>query len=185
MNGIDAMLIVDMQKDYYPGGRCELEGILAAHANTLALIRRAGAEGIERIYVRHIAAEDAAFLARGSEGSKLHEDLPIRENERIFIKAHPNSFRETGLDRYLKERGYRRLLVCGAMSHMCIDTTVRAGYDLGYAITLAHDACATKDLEFGGERIPAREVHRSFVAALAGKFCRVEGSESLLANGLS
>ncbi|ADV46055.1 cysteine hydrolase family protein [Nitratifractor salsuginis] len=180
MNEIDAMLIVDMQKDYYPGGRCELSGILTAHANTLRLIRQAEVRGIERIYVRHIADEEAAFFAQGSEGSELHEELPRQEKERIVIKAHPNSFRDTELDAYLKERGHRRLLICGAMTHMCIDTTVRAGYDLGYAITLAHNACATRNLYFGGERIPAQTVHNSFVAAMDGKFCRAESTERLI-----
>ncbi|WP_353662802.1 cysteine hydrolase family protein [Hydrogenimonas sp. SS33] len=180
MNEIDAMLIIDMQNDYYPGGRCELEGILPAHTNTLRLIRRAEEEGVERIYVRHIAGGDAPFFARGSEGSELHGELPVQKEDRIVVKAYPNSFRGTGLDAYLKERGHNRILVCGAMTHMCIDTTVRAGYDLGYVITLAHDACATKEMHFGGESIPAQTVHRSFVAALGGKFCRVEPTGRLI-----
>jgi len=173
MKHFDALLVIDMQNDYYPGGRSELVGIEAAHARTLDLITHARKEGSEVIFVRHIAPADAPFFTEGSEGAKLHVDLPIEPDDTIIIKHYPNSFRDTGLDVYLKKRDYQHLAVCGAMTHMCVDTTVRAGYDLGYEMTLIEDACATKDLLWEGETIPAVQVHRSFLAALDGKFCHV------------
>jgi len=178
MKHFDALLVIDMQNDYYPGGRSELVGIEAAHARTRDLIAHARKAGSVVIFVRHIAPADAPFFAEGSEGAKLHADLPIHPDDTIITKHYPNSFRDTGLDAYLKGRGYRHLMVCGAMTHMCIDTTVRAGYDLGYDITLIGDACATKDLLWEGETIPAVQVHRSFLSALDGTFCRVIRSGS-------
>jgi len=179
----DALIVIDLQNDYYPGGAMELTGIEAAHRNALRLVKAAIDAGKAVFFIRHIAPEGAPFFAEGSAGSKLHPDLPLEAGE-VIVKHHPNSFRDTPLRARLEALGARRLAVCGAMSHMCIDTTVRAGYDLGYAITLAHDACATKDLEFVGKRIPAAEVHAAFMAALDGKFASVCAVESLDVSGV-
>ena len=174
----DALIVIDLQNDYYPGGTMELTEIEAAHRKALRLIRLAAAAGKPVFFIRHIAPEGAPFFAEGSAGSELHSDLPLEVGE-VIVKHHPNSFRETPLQKRLEALGARRLAVCGAMSHMCIDTTVRAGCDLGYAITLAHDACATKDLEFGGKRIPAETVHAAYMAALDGTFATVCDAGSL------
>jgi len=69
-------------------------------------------------------------------------------------------------------RGISGLVIAGMMTHMCVDTTVRAAFDLGFGIQLAHDACATRDLAFGGRTVAAADVHAAFVAALNGLFAR-------------
>jgi len=177
MKKFDTLLIIDMQNDYYSGGRSGLTGIKAAHAHVLNLINQARKEDTEVIFIQHIAPKDAPFFAKGTTGAKLHASLPIKPDDKVITKHQPNSFKDTGLDEYLRQRNYQHLVICGAMTHMCIDTTIRAGYDLGYDITLAGDACATKDLQFEGETIPADQVHHSFLAALNGTFCRVIKTE--------
>ena len=84
----------------------------------------------------------------------------------MIQKANPNSFLDTTLEAELRARGVEHVVVCGMMTSMCVDATVRAAVDLGFEATVAHDACATCDLEFAGETIPARQVHGAFVAAL-------------------
>ena len=91
----------------------------------------------------------------------------------MFVKFYPNSFLETGLDDYLQEKGVRKLIVCGMMTHMCVDTTVRAAMDYGYEVDVAADACATKDLEWNGQVIPAATVQQVFLASLEGVFARI------------
>ena len=162
-----------MQNDYYPGGAMELVGIETAHANLLDLIAAAHQQGNRVIYVQHIASENASFFRRGTPGAKLYGELPIREDDTVIQKHYPNSFRNTPLQAVLDQSGAKELLICGAMTHMCIDTTVRAGYDLGYDIRLVGDACATRDLEFEGGKLAADVVHRSFLSALEGTFCEV------------
>ncbi len=169
----ETLLVIDMQNDYYPGGAMELVGIEAAHANLLNLITTAHRQGNRVIYVQHIASEDASFFRRGTLGAKLYGALPIREDDPIIQKRYPNSFRDTPLQAVLDRSETKELLVCGAMTHMCIDTTVHAGYDLGYDIRLVGDACATRDLEFEGGQLAADVVHRSFLSALEGTFCEV------------
>lgn len=74
----------------------------------------------------------------------------------------------------------RKLVVCGMMSHMCIDTSVRAARSHGYDITLLHDACATRDLSWNGKTIPAATVHEAFMAALHGAFADVRTTGDFL-----
>ena len=59
------------------------------------------------------------------------------------------------------------------MSHMCVDTTVRAAMDHGYDVTLVANACATMDLTINGETIPADTVQKTYIASLAGIFAKI------------
>jgi nicotinamidase-related amidase len=84
----------------------------------------------------------------------------------VVLKHFVNSFRETELQSILDEQGIRDLVIVGSMSHMCIDGIARAA-DLGYGVTVIHDACACRDLEFNGVTVvPAAQVHAAFMSAL-------------------
>ena len=98
----------------------------------------------------------------------------------MITKHFPNAFRDTGLLDALRSGGVTDLLIAGAMSHMCIDATTRAAFDLGFGCTVASDACATRDLSFAGETIPAAQVHAAFMAALAVPYARVAPVDELL-----
>ena len=91
-----------------------------------------------------------------------------------MVKHTPNSFFKTNLLELLKSKGIDQLVVCGMMTHMCIDTTVRAAKDYGIPVTLLYDACATKDLTIMGNSIPAKVVHDAYMAGLNGMFAEVK-----------
>ena len=86
---------------------------------------------------------------------------------------YPNSFLETDLDACLKRLQADTLIVCGMMTHICVDTTVRAAMDYGYQVKLVADACAAMNLKLNGEMIPAEMVHKAFIAALDGVFATI------------
>ena len=169
----NALIVVDMQNDYYIGGKNELTGIKEALGNIVKLVNKAHKAEDEVIFIQHIAPKDAPFFAKGSDGTSLHKDLPIQSQDSIIVKHYPNSFRETNLHQLLQSKNITNLTICGAMTHMCIDTTVRAAFDLGYKITLVSNACATKDLSYKSEIIEAKYTQASFLAALDGTFCEV------------
>ncbi len=172
-----ALIIIDMQNDYFAGGKMELVGIDEALSNTLRLIEFAKEQKYEIFFIQHIALkENASFFLPKSEGVELHRALHIQDGS-IIQKHYPNSFRETTLLQELKDKGIQNLIVCGAMTHMCVDTTVRAGFDLGFSIELINDACATKDLAYNNEVIPAKDIHNAFMASLDGIFCEVKTTE--------
>ena len=107
------------------------------------------------------------------EALLISERIRPEKGDKIIIKRYPNSFLETEMDAYLKSLQIDTLIVCGMMTHMCVDTTVRAAMDHGYHIKLVADACATMDLELDGEIIPAETVQKAFIASLSGVFATV------------
>jgi nicotinamidase-related amidase len=124
--------------------------------------------------MRHLATrEGATFFVPGTPGSEIHNGVTPLENETVVVKHFPSSFRETGLNDMLQQASIEQLVVCGAMTHMCIDTTVRAAFDLGYQCRLIADACATRDLEFNGQAVKAADVQIAFMAALSVPFAQV------------
>jgi len=172
------LIIVDIQNDYFPGGKMELSGSLEAaqHAGTaLAAFRR---RSLPVFHLQHISnREGAGFFLPDTVGVNIHEQVRPFINEKVIQKNYPNSFRDTALLTELKSAGINHLLICGMMTHMCIDATTRAAYDLGFRCTVLHDACTTRDLVFQGQTIPASQVHAAFLAALKGIYADVIGTE--------
>src|SRR5262249_54942386 len=126
---------------------------------------------------------DAPFFTPGSEGAKIHPKVRGLEGEPVVLKHHANAFRETDLKTILDRHGVEEVILCGAMSHMCVDAGARAASDLGYRCVLVHDACATRDQEFEGAVVPAAQVHAAFMAALRFGYARLLSTEEYLAGG--
>ncbi|TSK08095.1 MAG: cysteine hydrolase [Geobacter sp.] len=175
------LIIIDIQNDYFAGGTMELVGMPEAAANARLLLDAYRAAGLPVIHVQHLAARpDATFFIPGTPGAEINQIAAPIAPEPVVVKHFPNSFRETGLLDLLKSKQITNLTICGAMSHMCIDTTVRAAFDLGFTCTLAADACATRDLTFEGRIVPAADVHASYMAALSVIFARVTATAAII-----
>lgn len=137
------------------------------------------------VHIQHLSTRpEATFFLPGTPGAEIHPCVAPDAGEPVFRKHFPNSFRETGLLSFLQEHKITDLVVAGMMTHMCVDTTVRAAFDLGFACTLAHDACATRNLGFGGRTVAAEEVQTAYVAALGALFARAMTVEEILAHQL-
>jgi len=173
-----ALIVIDLQNDYFGGGNMELVNIDATLKNTNKLIQYARKQEYKIFIIQHFAEEGASFFALNTEGVEINKDLDIQSGI-IINKKYPNSFRETKLHEELQANNIDSIIVCGAMSHMCIDTTVRAGFDLGYKIELVSDACATRDLQFKDEIIKAKDVHNSFMSALGSAFCEIKDTNKI------
>ena len=175
-----ALLIIDMQNDYFSGGKMELKDTDLALQNCLKLAKFAQQMKYKIYIIQHFSkTKNAPFFIPDSNGVELHKNLKLIYGE-IIKKNFPNSFRETSLLEKLQTDNTKDILVCGAMTHMCIGSSVRAGFDLGFNITVASDACTTKDLTFEGHTIPAKYVQNAFLSALDGTFCSVKKTEDLV-----
>lgn len=169
-----ALLLVDIQNDYFPGGAMELPGSPAAGAKAGDLLRAFRQKGLPVVHIQHISTRrGATFFLPDTAGARIHECVAPAPGETVFRKNYPNSFRGTPLLEHLRGNGVTGLVIAGMMTQMCIDTTTRAAADLGFQCLLAHDACAASALSFGGVAVPAETVHTAFVAALNGIFARV------------
>jgi len=169
-----ALLLIDVQKDYFPGGRMELAGANEAGKAAGRLLADFRRQELPVIHVQHISTrEGAGFFLTGTDGVNFHESVAPRENEIVIQKNFPNSFRSTELESTLQKGGIKQLVICGMMSHMCVSATVRAAFDLGYPGIVAHDACATRSLTFEGSEISADYVHAVSMAALDSLYAHV------------
>lgn len=173
-----ALLIIDIQNDYFPGGAMELEGADAAGAKAGAALKEFRSRGWPIFHVRHLSTRPGStFFLPGTKGAEIHASVAPQNGETVVEKNFPNSFRATSLHDELK--GIKNLVVAGMMTHMCVDASVRHAADLGYKITLLGDACATRAQKIAGETIPARQVHLAFLAALNGFYAKVIDSHEL------
>lgn len=176
-----AVVVVDLQNDYWPTGKWPLVGIEEAAANAAKVIAKARADGDMVIHVRHeFTTSDAPFFLPGTEGVEINAVVQPIEGEPVIVKNHPNSFHGTELKPLLDANGIDEVVVVGAMSHMCIAATGRAASDLGYDTVVVHDACATCDVEFGGVTVPAAQVHAANMSALAFAYGKLMGTSEFL-----
>lgn len=177
---MQALLVIDVQNDYFPGGRSELVGAVSALEKAKTVLTRFREKKLPVIFVQHINTRpDATFFTPDTFGAEIHTDIKPLSNEPVIVKHAPNSFFQTNLLELLRDKGIRKLVVCGMMTHMCIDTTVRAAKDYGIPVTLLYDACATKNLSIMGKSIPAAEVHDAYMAGLNGMFAEIILAEQL------
>jgi nicotinamidase-related amidase len=177
-----ALVLVDIQQDYFPNGRMEVVGAVEASLAAQKLLGVFRAHDLPVVHVQHISNRSGAtFFLQNTDGIDLHANVAPLDVEIIIEKHYPNSFRETQLKKYLATRSVKELVICGMMSHMCIDATVRAAFDLGYTCMVAHDACAARSLSFGGVDIPAAQVHAASMAALGAAYAKVLTVDEIIA----
>lgn len=159
----------------------ELVGAEAAAAKAQDLLRHCRQLELPVVSLQHIADRPGAtFFLPETNGIALHPFLKPPAAGTVLKKHSPNSFRATGLEELLRGQGIKRLVLCGMMTHMCVDATVRAAFDLGFSCLLAHDACATRDLQFGEQEIDAASVHGAFMAALGAVYAQVMTTEQCI-----
>lgn len=178
-----ALLIVDVQNDYFPGGNWELVGQVEAAENVKSLLEAARETNLPIVHVQHVVEPGAApFFVKGTEGVKIHSSVAPQGDEPVITKGFPNSFLETNLKETLDALGITKLIVVGSMTHNCIDATVRGAVDFGYDVVTVDDACATLDMQHDGETIPAKSVHASFMASFAFAYGTVVKTKECLAS---
>jgi nicotinamidase-related amidase len=172
-----ALVIVDIQRDYFPGGKMPLHEPEAAAEKAAQVLETFRAAGDPVIHVQHHSPSGGGFLEEGTEGAEIV--LSPRDGERLITKRAPNSFLGTDLEQTLHSLDVEEVVVTGMMTSMCVDATTRAGADLGFKMTLVPDACAAPDLEFGGRKVDAQDVHASFVAALGQFYATVMPADEI------
>jgi nicotinamidase-related amidase len=169
----EALLIIDVQNDYLEGGACELYKSRETEDCIIGLLSESRSIGRPVIYIQHINPPTESYLLEDTPGAEISERIKPLPDDIVIMKQYPNSFLETELNDCLRSLGVEKLIVCGMMTHMCVDTTVRAAMDQGYSVAVAAKGCTTKDLELNGETIPAETVQKTCLASLSGVFAEI------------
>ncbi|AZA54833.1 cysteine hydrolase family protein [Chryseobacterium sp. G0201] len=179
-----ALLIIDVQNDYFKGGNMELIGYEAAGKNTKQVLEYFRAKNLPVIHIKHIATQEGAtFFLPNTSGAEINSVVAPKEGEKIITKNYPNSFRETELLSYLQSKGIKNLVITGMMTDVCVDATVRAAMDLGFSNTVIGDAVATRDRELYGKTVTASDINRSYLAgmtALGNLYAKVVTTKEFL-----
>lgn len=164
-----ALLLIDIQDFYFPGGKSALVEPVKAANNAAKLLEYFRKGKMVVIHVRHIS----------EPGGKINDIVKPLPEEKIFSKSAVNCFVGTDLLEYLKTNKADTLVICGMQTHMCVEAATRAASDMGFKCILIHDACATKDLKFGDRVIKAEDVHYSTLVTLKN-YAKVESTEEYL-----
>jgi nicotinamidase-related amidase len=176
-----ALLVIDIQNDYFPGGKYPLVNPLEAAQKAYMILQCFREQGGYHIHIQHVSKKrDATFFISGDRGTDIHDSVAHFEGEPIVYKHEPNAFLNTNLLELLRGWEIECLIITGMMTHMCVDATARAASDLGFQVILAEDACATRDLKYSDTTIPAEHVHKAFLAALKS-YGKVMKSEEIIA----
>ncbi|EOP50298.1 MULTISPECIES: cysteine hydrolase family protein [Bacillus] len=175
-----ALVLIDIQNDYFPNGKMELSKPLETVQYAKQVLDFFRDKKRPIFHVQHISTkENATFFLPNTEGAEIHQEVKPLEEEYLIQKHFPNSFRDTKLLKVLQKENIDTLVICGMMTHMCIDATVRAANDLGFHCIVIENACTTKDLAFQENIIPAQQVHRSFISALNNVYAEITTSNAL------
>lgn len=166
-----ALLLIDIQDFYFPGGMSALVEPEAAAEQAALLLDDFRAKNQLVIHVRH-------DFGPGGDIHQLVRPLP---NEKVIMKKEVNSFKDTDLLSYLQEHQIDTLVIAGMQTHMCLEGGVRAAYDYGFVCYVVQDACATKDLKFNDQIIPAKQVHLSTLSTL-GAYAKIIDTNVYLKN---
>ncbi len=167
-----ALVIVDAQNTYR-GGVMQLVGVEPALDECARLLARARELKVPVIHIQHDAGPGTPYDVRAEIGAIADKVAPLAD-EPVVIKNYPNSFVGTDLDARLKAAGIKNLVVVGFMTHMCINSTARGGFNLGYGVTVPAAATATRPLPSpGGAVLSAEAVQSAALAALGDLFAVV------------
>jgi nicotinamidase-related amidase len=178
-----ALILIDIQNDYFENGALELVNPVEASLNAGKILEHFRSNNLPIAHIQHVSADPATMpvFVEGTNGIKIHENVEPIDGENVFQKFYPNSFRETGLLDYLKENEVTEVVITGMMTHMCVDATTRAAFDFGYKCTVVGDACATRDLEMYSKIVGAADVHHAFLAALGFIYAEIKSTKEFLA----
>jgi nicotinamidase-related amidase len=181
MKSNTALIVIDIQNDYFKSGGNPLDCPDKASENAKQILEKFRSENSAIVHIQHITtgAGDTVFVA-DTIGAEIHNDVKPENEEKVIIKHYPNSFRDTELLEHLKKENITDLVICGMMTQMCIDSTVRAAKDFGFNIIVISDACATKNLEVNGETVRAEQVQIAFLAALNYFYATVKTAQQYL-----
>ena len=176
-----AIVLIDFQHEYVEGSMPLGDAGAAATANARLLLDKARNENIPVFHVMHHGEDNGNIFDPLSSKVNIVDSLQPMDNEKTITKKHPNAFYDTPLQEMIESAGKQQIIFAGFMSHMCISSSVRAAFDLGFENFVCHDACATRALpNVRGEEISADVVHDTAMAALQDRFAALLATDKLV-----
>ena len=165
-----ALLLIDIQDFYFPGGKIQLENPEVAGMNAGLILDQFRKSNMPVYHIRH----------NFEPGGNIHSYVKPVNGERVISKDQVNAFLDTDLLELLQSDSIEQIVFCGMQTHMCVEAAVRAAHDHGFECLLISDACATRAIQYNEHIIPAKSVHFSTIKSLQDSYARVINTEELL-----
>jgi len=165
----DSTLIMIDCQNTYTRGVMELDGVAAALDEAAKLLERARSAGIPIVHIEHDDGEGSLYDIRAEIGQIVERVAP-QGDETVIVKNFPNSFVQTELDDRLKAASARNLLLAGFMTHICVNSTARGAFNLGYAPTVVASATATRALPGPTGVVSSEALQAASLAAISDLF---------------
>jgi len=162
------LMMIDCQHTYVRGVMA-LDGVAGALDQAAELLERARSAGIPIIHIQHDDGEGSLYDIRAESGAIVDQVAP-RGDEPVIVKQFPNSFVQTDLDDRLKASSAHSLVIAGFMTHMCVSSTTRAAFNLGYEPAVVASATATRALPGIGDTVSAAALQAASLAAIGDLF---------------
>ena len=162
-----ALLLIDIQEFYFPGGRLPLENPEAASEKAALVLKLFRDQKLPVIHIQHFG------------GSPIHANVAPLPGEKVITKKEANAFDGTDLLETLKSLHVKRLVLCGMQTHMCLEAATRAAFDYGYSCIVVQDAWATRALKWGDRTVTAADVQASTLASLDRFYAKISKAEDL------
>ena len=167
-----ALLIIDVQEFYFPEGFNPLVKPEAASQQASKLLNNFRSNDKLVVHIKHAINKD----------SLIHQNVQPAENEKVIKKHQINSYHETELLGYLKQNNINQVIICGMMTHMCVEAAARTSADFGFDVIVIDDACATRDVVYKNDTVQAADVHSSTLGTINRYYGRVMTTDEFLEN---
>lgn len=151
-----ALLIIDIQEFYFADGKSQLEHPEEASQKASKVLKTFRDKNELVVHIRHASSKDSA----------IHANVKPETGEKVITKHHVNSYRDTDLLDYLQQNDITNVVICGMMTHVCVEAAARASADYGFDVTVISDACATRSVTYGANTVLAKDVHNSTLATI-------------------
>ncbi len=176
-----AIVFIDYQNEYVNGAMPLGQAGAKAIENARLLLNKARQQNIPIFHMAHHGAENGNVFDSLSPNVEIVEQLKPNNGETVIVKQHPNAFYDTELHALISKTQKQQIIFAGFMSHMCVSSSVRAAFDLGFESFVCHDACATRDLPNANkEAISAEVMHDTAMAALQDRFAALVSTDALV-----
>lgn len=181
-----ALIVIDYQNEYFPGGKMPIPDGMKAMENTKRLISYADKHKIPVFHIQHVAPKGAPVFAEDGDTVKIHKDIQPGPNHTLLKKTSVSVWPTTDLDARLKAAKIKTLIITGLMTHACVAGAARDASPLGYNVIVASDASATRDIDSPtGGVIKHGDLHRAALTEIADTFGDVMTTEQIIKTKLN